>query len=253
MFYKKIAAAALLSLSMGPAGAATGYYYPAVSAADLESFFGLAPDAITSVSGDPSIDPAFEGSGIKETFSFVAGDVISFDYNFMTDEQPPEVSDDYADDYAFVTVGSHIERLNHVLGSDPFSASYPYARETGYLSFSYTAPQSGTLDFGIGIVDAFDELYDSALLIDNLKIVRDGSEVYANGFEALDPLVMMMGDVSIGVDYHGIISPTGDNQLLIATTAVPLPPAVWLLLSGMVALMGFSRHRRRAVEFRPDH
>ncbi len=239
MRYKKTVLAALLSVSVGSASAATDYY-SAVPVAELEAFFGTAPGAITAASADPGYDPAFEGSGIKDSFGFVAGDILSFDYNFMTDELLPEL----ADDYAFVSVGGYVTRLDHVLGSNPLSASYPYEWATGYLSVSYTAQSTGTLDFGIGIVDAFDEFIDSALLIDNIRIMRDGSEVYKNGFENMDPLVMGIGDVSIGPDYFGI-GPTEDaTQLLMSTTAVPLPPAVWLLFSGFVALVGFSRHRR---------
>ncbi|GEM_PF-4910660 len=240
MLYKKTALAALLSISMGTASAAVDYY-SAVPVAELEAFFGTTPGAITAASADPGFDPAFEGSGIRDSFGFMAGDTISFDYNFMTDELLPEL----ADDYAFVSVGGSITRLDHVLGSNPLSASYPYEQETGYLSFSHTTLETGTLDFGIGIVDAFDEFIDSGLLIDNIKIMRGGSEVYSNGFEDIDPLVMGIGDISMGSDFFGIAPTEGNLQLLMSTTAVPLPPAVWLLFSGLAALMGFSRHRRR--------
>ncbi len=239
---KKIAFAVLLSISMGSASAAVDYY-SAVPVADLETFFGATPGAITAASADPGYDPAFEGAGIKDSFGFIAGDIVSFDYNFMTDELSP----DLADDYAFVSIGGNITRLDHVLGSMLYETSHPdnYYLETGYLSFAYTALETGTLDFGIGIVDAFDEVVDSALLIDNIKITRGTTEVYRNGFEDFDPLGMAIGDVAIGPDFLNIGPTEGSYQALITTASVPLPPAVWLLFSGFIAVIGFSRHQRR--------
>jgi len=239
MLCKRIMLAAVLGVSTGSASAAIDYF-PAVPVAELETFFGMAPGAISAIAPPPYYDPAIEGAGIKDSFGFVAGDIISFDYNFMTDELPP----DSADDYAFVSIGGDVTLLNHVLGS-PLSASYPYELETGYLSFSYAAPITGVLDFGIGIVDAYDDVVDSALLIDNIKVMRGTSEVYRNGFEDFDPLGTGIGDVAIGPDFNGIGPTEGVYQALISTAAVPLPPAVWLLFSGVAALMGLSRHQRR--------
>ncbi len=239
MLCKRIMLAAVLGVSMSSASAAVDYF-PAVPVAELEAFFGTAPGAISAITPPPYYDPAVEGSGIKDSFGFAVGDVISFDYNFMTDELSP----DLADDYAFVSIGGHVALLDHVLGS-PASVSYPYELETGYLSFSLEVLETGTLDFGIGIVDAYDGMVDSALLIDNIKVMRGASEVYRNGFEDFDPLGAGIGDVAIGSDFFDMMPTEGSYQALISTAAVPLPPAVWLLFSGIAALMGLSRHQHR--------
>jgi len=238
---KKIVLAVLLSVSIGSASAAANYY-PAVPIADLELFFGAAPGAIVAASADPGYDPGFEGSGIKDSFGFVTGDVISFSYNFLTDELP----NPYADDYAFVSIGGQVTRLDHVLGSTLYETLHAdnYYLETGYQSFSYTALNAGVLDFGIGVVDAYWGGTDSALLVDNIKVMRGAIEVYRNGFEDFDPLHLGIGDVAIGPGFLNIEPTEGSYQALVTTASVPLPPAVWLFFSGFIAVMGFSRHQR---------
>ena len=242
MFYKKIVLTAVLAISTGVASAAINYP-PAVPTTDLEAFFGTASGGISAISpGDGTyIDSATEGSGIKDSFGFVIGDVISFDYNFMTDELPP----DFVNDYAFVSIGGQVSLLDHVLGS-PTSASDYYYRETGYKSFSYLSPVTGILDFGIGIVDVADNVVDSALLIDNIRVTRDSSTVYEDGFEVFDPEAI--GDVSTGEWFNNIQPTEGYYQTLITTASgvapVPLPPAAWLLFSGIAVLMGFGKSQR---------
>jgi len=247
MFYKKIILAVALGASMSSASAAD--YYPAVPVADLEAFFGMPSGEISSINpGDGIyIDPPIEGSGLVDTFNFVAGDLISFDYNFMTDEVGPNL----VNDYAFVSIGGQIALLDHVLGSPSHVSDY-YYRETGYLSFSYSAPFGGELDFGVGIVDVGDGVTDSALLIDNIQVKRNSVEVFRNGFELTDPLSYAIGDAEMILGDTGLWPTEGDYQAIITTAPsvahVPLPPAVWLLFSGVAALMSFGRVRQAVVE-----
>jgi len=242
MFSKKAIFAAILGVSMSSASMAVDY--PAVPVADLEAFFGTTPGAISTVT--PSIDLPIEGSAIRDSFGFQAGDIISFDYNFMTDEVPPT---DFVDDYAFVSINGQASLLDHVLGS-PLLASYPYYRETGYLTATFDVLSTGAFDFGIGIVDVADGMVDSALLVDNIQVIRDSNVVFGIYFEDpfLDPYVI--GDVAFGGDYFGKTPTEGFYQALITTAPdvapVPLPPAAWLLFSGIAALTGFSRRKRRA-------
>ena len=248
MFYKKIILVTALGVSMGTASAAD--YYPAVPVVDLEAFFGTAPGAISVINpGDNAYTaPPIEGSGIIDTFNFIAGDQIIFDYNFMTDEVPPN---SYSNDYAFVSIGGEVALLDHVLGSTPHVSSY-YYRETGYQSFSYSAPFGGLLDFGVGIVDVGDYVGDSALLIDNISVTRNSVEVFRNGFELSDPLSFAIGDAEMILGATDLWPTEGDYQAIITTAPgmapVPLPPAIWLLFSGVAALMGFGQSRQTVVE-----
>lgn len=96
----------------------------------LETFLGLN-------SGDLGLD-ATEGSAIKTTLNTLAGDVISFDYSFLT-------YDTLSSDRAFVTIS------NSVI---PLTTSSP---------FSYTFTTSGIYNIGIGVVDV-DDISGSSIL-----------------------------------------------------------------------------------------
>lgn len=240
MFYKKLILSAALGVAANVAVSA-----PSVPAGDLEAFFGAVPGAISTVSPSPSEGPAaIEGSGIRDSFEFIAGDILSFDYNFLTNERP----DWGVDDYAFVSFGGEVYFLDHAqnTASGYYSASAtPYNEETGYKSFSFLVPGVPVFNFGVGIVDATDDMVDSALLIDNVMVMRDGGMLYFNGFET-GPGGDWIGDFSIVDGFFGAGPTEGSLQALIttATNPVPLPPAVWLLFTGIGALLGFGRRKR---------
>ncbi len=91
---------------------------------DLETFLGVSQ-------GFLGLD-ATEGSAIRTStpLSFLAGDVFSFDYNFVTNDNP-------GFDRAFVTIGS-LPRFDLLQGSG---------------SFNYTFTTASNSNIGIGVVD----------------------------------------------------------------------------------------------------
>lgn len=136
-----------------------------VSASNLESFLGLSSGTLTN-SG------ATEGSAIQQTIGANTGDVLSFDYNFLTDEVPG--NSDF-NDFAFFTLNNNFISLADTLSPELFSPSFSsFAAETGYQSFSYTFTSSGTYTLGFGVVDVDntgggDTGVNSGLLVDNVK------------------------------------------------------------------------------------
>ncbi len=239
MFCRKLILGAVMGMSMNAVNAAG--FVPSVPVADLELFFGAAPGAISAIS--PSADPATEGSGIiiTDSFSFQAGDILSFDYNFMTNERPGGL-----DDYAFVSFGGNLSFLDHAQDTAPgyyVPSVAPYQEETGYKNFSYIAPATGIFEFGVGVVDAWDEWVETGLLIDNFTVIRNDAEVHSNSFETGE--LVGIGDASIVDVFFGTPPTDGGFQVLVTTapSPVPLPPAVWLLFSGMGALLAFSRRK----------
>lgn len=136
-----------------------------VSASNLESFLGLSSGTLTN-SG------ATEGSAIQQTIGANTGDVLSFDYNFLTDEVPG--NSDF-NDFAFFTLNNNFISLADTLSPELFSPSFSsFAAETGYQSFSYTFTNSGTYTLGFGVVDVDntgggDTGVNSGLLVDNVK------------------------------------------------------------------------------------
>lgn len=102
---------------------------------DLETFIGIAPESLGS--------DAAEGSAIKTIFTGVqAGDVFSFDWNFLT-------YDTVNIDRAFIAINNSIFNL------------------TGGTPFSYTFNTAGNYTVGIGVIDVNDVTDSSKLTVRN--------------------------------------------------------------------------------------
>jgi len=130
--------------------------------AELEQFLGLAPGALDTL-GNGEV---FEGSSIKQSFTANAGQVLTFDWNFLTDET---ASNPDFNDFAFLTINNSLSELADTFST--FSTSQtPFARETGFKTFSYTIPTTGTYTLGIGVVDVNDPGTNSGLLVDNVVL-----------------------------------------------------------------------------------
>ncbi|MEC4813125.1 MAG: PEP-CTERM sorting domain-containing protein [Scytonema sp. PMC 1069.18] len=105
---------------------------------DLETFLGVSQGAL-------GLD-ATEGSAIRTAnpISFLAGDTFSFDFDFVTNDDP-------GSDFAFVTIGSSI-----------LSA-------TG-SRFEYIFPTAGSFNIGIGVIDGNDTARSSQLVVRNADV-----------------------------------------------------------------------------------
>lgn len=134
------------------------------SASSLESFLGLTSGSIALTgSGIP-----IEGSAFKQTIVANAGDVLTFQWNFLTNELTPPTSNDFA----FFTIGNSIRELADTTTSlFATSPSISFNDETGYRTFSMTVTNSGTFTLGFGVVDVSDRSIASGLLIDNATLV----------------------------------------------------------------------------------
>lgn len=128
-----------------------------LSDADIESKLGLSTGALDILIGAD----ATEGSAIQLTpIDVQAGETLSFQFNFLTNEYPG-----YYNDFAFISIvdqsGSAVDLqlIDSVnLGS------------TSNL-FEYTFATAGTFTVGIGVMDVGDTSVDSTLLVDNLLLL----------------------------------------------------------------------------------
>ncbi|NEO56239.1 MAG: PEP-CTERM sorting domain-containing protein [Okeania sp. SIO3B5] len=136
--------------------------FGAVSDFAIENFLGLTPGTLDS---SLNIIDATEGSAIKQTFFAKAGDILTFDFNFLTDEFTPDF---FFNDSSFISL-SNLDVLADTNSSVMFSLT-SFFEETGYQSFSHTFSESGTYTLGFGVVDAVDTVVDSGLLIDNVEL-----------------------------------------------------------------------------------
>jgi hypothetical protein len=118
-----------------------------------------------------------QGSAIKTqaTLNVNAGDVLKFDYNFLSDEDPQTTN--FGNDFAFFSLNQELIPLTTVQNSAAafIASSTSFAREIGYQSYSYTFTTSGNFILGFSVVDEFDFATKSGLLIDNIRVEKGGT------------------------------------------------------------------------------
>lgn len=144
---------------------------------DLEKFLDLNVNSLDGlVAGN-----AFEGSAIKQTIDLKANDVVSFDWNFLTNENTPDKT---FNDTAFLSVnGSNFEladtgsKFVDALKVDEFD------EQTGTKTLTFQVKNAGTYTLGFGVVDVGDAIVDSGLVIDNIEVKSYG---LSNNYSALE-------------------------------------------------------------------
>ncbi len=136
---------------------------------DLEEFLDLAPGSLDGLVGGD----ATEGSVIKQTFTVEAGDVVSFDWNFLTNESTPNTT---FNDTAFLNVNGFTFELADT-GTNFVDAPNvdQFNEQTDTQTLTFSIATAGTYTIGFGVVDVGDEIVDSGLAIDNVAIQSSGS------------------------------------------------------------------------------
>jgi hypothetical protein len=139
----------------------------------LEGFLGTSSFLGNSFDRLATANP-IEGSAIKQTFIANAGEILSFTFNFLTDELVGSDADLNFNDYAFVSLKSDSDTLFFPLAdtaTSPFSkaSNTTFFEEIGFQSFSYAVPTTGQYTLGIGIVDVGEPTVISGLLIDQVS------------------------------------------------------------------------------------
>lgn len=130
-----------------------------------------------------------EGSAFELSLTVSPGtdNLITFRYDFLTNEQPPGNRQDFA--FAFLrnaTTGALIGSVMTVSSpaainfNDPsrlLAGGNPFQFHTGYQTFSFGAVAPGNYLLGIGVSDrsAFD--IPSGLLVDDIRVVPEPSSV----------------------------------------------------------------------------
>jgi hypothetical protein len=138
-----------------------------VSAAEIESFLGLAADTLSGA----GFGAAIEGSAIKQTFAARAGDQLSFEWDLYSDELDEPIGNN---DFAFVTlsptVAPFLPLADTVTSPFFFAGPFPFDGHTGFFETSFLIPTDGSYTLGFGIVDVGDEAVMSALLVDRVML-----------------------------------------------------------------------------------
>jgi hypothetical protein len=122
---------------------------------DIETSLGVAAYTL-------GID-ATEGSLLKQTFNVNAGDTLSFNWNFFTNEEATGT------DYAFVSINGAVSTLATAANATSTDVTYAYTTNAG--SFSHVFASAGSVVLGFGVLDRVDYSVTSALTLDNVTLV----------------------------------------------------------------------------------
>ena len=149
---------------------------------DLENFLELSSGVLDNLGNGN----ATEGSGIKQTFTAEAGDILTFDWNFLTNEGEQS----FFNDFAFFSISPFTLELADTGASlfETFAEGFDDSvLETGYQSVSVAISEAGTYTLNFGVVDVEDDAVDSGLLVDNIQVLPSldfDEEIPIEGFEA---------------------------------------------------------------------
>lgn len=122
-----------------------------VGLGDLETFVGLTSGGFATAGMDVT-----EGSAMKQTFNVLAGETISFDWEFLTNET--------SFDLAFIVLDGVFTELVNSLAAVP-GASYGYANSVNGTYTSAAFAVNTTVTLAIGVADTGDFTASSALRI----------------------------------------------------------------------------------------
>lgn len=117
-----------------------------ISAADIETFLGLAPGTVDGLTPEP----ASEGSAFKQDLTVTLGDTVSFDWSWHTYD---------AYDFGFVSFDSDAFLIIDSPTGLDFSGSY-----------SWVATTTGTVQFGVSAMDENGNEFDSEFTVSNISI-----------------------------------------------------------------------------------
>jgi hypothetical protein len=144
----------------------------AARVADVENFLALSSGAIPV---GPTVGDA---SAVKLTLALHAGDILEFDYRFLTSAGSLDGAD-----FAFFTLRFETDAplftvFARTTDASLFSTSANFDLESPLTTFTVPAVNAaGTYTLGFGITDKSNDVIQSGVLIDNVRIVPEPSVV----------------------------------------------------------------------------
>jgi hypothetical protein len=136
----------------------------------IEEFLGLEAGSLDNLGNNLDFIPfprgsATQGSAIRQTFTANAGDTLTFNWNFLTNDAVfPSFND-----FSFVSISS-LSELADTMFPAVISPMTQFFQETGFQTFSFTIPTTETYTLGIGVTDWRDSTVDSGLFVDNVTL-----------------------------------------------------------------------------------
>ena len=131
-----------------------------VSASTVSTFLNLTPGSLTGA----------RGSAFKQTFTATAGQIITFDWDFLTNQKDPTLNNSQ-NHYAFYTLNGVRTNLADVItGAFVSSNATDFLDETGYHTLGFTIPSSGAYTLGFGVMNSNTNDVASGLIVDHVQI-----------------------------------------------------------------------------------
>ncbi len=167
----------------------------AVTIEELAAFMGVEVEDLLELEDRQQDDQdPFEGSAIKGKFWVKAGQELTFDWSFLTDEDSAERDafdggfGDEGNDMAIVAItndlgeviflGTLTEFLRVLQDDAEEPGAFDFDQQTGFddnsnrlkQPFSFTFEKTGVFHVSIAVFDQGDDFFDSGLLIDNVAV-----------------------------------------------------------------------------------
>jgi len=131
----------------------------------IETFLGIPAGSLNTLIGLTCT----EGSAFKQSITVTAGQQLTVNLNFLTNEFTP---DPLFNDFMFFCVVGPGATL--VKTADTFNPVFTpatgtgFAEQTDYKTYTHTFTASGTVTVGYGLMDVTDTIVNSALLLDGI-------------------------------------------------------------------------------------
>ncbi len=180
-----------------------------VEESDLSEFLDLPSGSLDALLGGD----ATEGSGIKQTINAQAGDILEFDFTFLTNEGTPSVN---FNDSAFFSFGGFTQELADTSDSTFSNKSVDgFSQATDTQSRTVLIQQPGTYELGFGVVDLSDTIVDSGILIDDIKLTSTGVGTFSTNslkVEGADSAVSPNVDFVLGTNGLEAVGDSSNTQ-----------------------------------------
>lgn len=162
----------------------------AAASTSLATFLGVS----TGTLRDGPDNIAQEGSAFRIELTLQIGQIVTFDYQFITQED--FFVTPFQGDFAFITLtlGGALQQYTVIDSADNANANTPdpgvfsFTPAGGQKTFTYIVTTAGTYTLGIGVADAATTDIPSGLLVDNITVIPEPS-TYALAFAGLGLLL----------------------------------------------------------------
>ena len=131
-----------------------------------------------------------DGAALQTSLNLHAGDVVTFQWDFTTDDYLPYK------DFAFASVNGAAFLLSDIQSTGSYGS-------TGWHTFSYTATADGTYNIGAGVMNDKDQAVMSYLAVDNIEVNGTVVQSFENGLTGSTAF----GDVHVVASANSQVNP----------------------------------------------